>query len=82
MKFGVSDLQSLSKAVREISARERTALSVMLDQRQADFCEIIDEVATDPCVSSRIGFAPCSVPSCSGTLRGPPDTDFQGIRDM
>jgi hypothetical protein len=48
MKFAVSELKSLSKAVRSLSARECTALSAMLKRRQPDFFEIIDEVGTDP----------------------------------
>ncbi len=48
MKFGVSELKSLSTAVRSLSARERTALSAMLHRRQPDFLEIIDEVGMDP----------------------------------
>jgi hypothetical protein len=53
MKFTVLDLKSLSKAVRKLSARERTALSAMLHRRQPDFCEMIDEVGMDPrCVEA------------------------------
>lgn len=53
MKFAVPDLKSLSKAVRCLNARERTALSAMLHRRQPDFCEIIDEVGMDPrCVQA------------------------------
>jgi len=48
MKFGVPDLKTLSKAVRSLSAWEGTALSAMIHRRQPDFCEIIDEVGTDP----------------------------------
>lgn len=48
MKFAVSELKCLSKAVRSLSAREGTALSAMLHRRQSDFCEIIDEVGMDP----------------------------------
>lgn len=48
MKFAVSELKSLSKAVRSLSAREGTALSAMLQRRQRDFFEIIDEVGMDP----------------------------------
>ena len=48
MKFAVSELKSLSKAVRSLSAREGTALSAMLHRRQPDFFEIIDEVGMDP----------------------------------
>ena len=48
MKFAVSELKSLSKAVRSLSAREGTALSAMLQRRQPDFFEIIDEVGMDP----------------------------------
>lgn len=48
MKFSVSELKSLSKAVRSLSAREGTALSAMLQRRQPDFFEIIDEVGMDP----------------------------------
>jgi hypothetical protein len=48
MEFAVPDVKSLSKAVREFSPRERTALSAMLHRRQPDFCEIIDEVGRDP----------------------------------
>jgi hypothetical protein len=48
MKFSVSELKSLSMAVRSLSAREGTALSAMLHRRQPDFFEIIDEVAMDP----------------------------------
>lgn len=48
MKFAVSELKSLSEAVRSLSAREGTALSAMLQRRQPDFFEIIDEVGMDP----------------------------------
>jgi len=48
MKFAVSELKSLSRAVRSLSAREGTALSAMLHRRQPDFFEIIDEVGMDP----------------------------------
>ena len=48
MKFSVSELKSLSMAVRSLSAREGTALSAMLHRRQPDFFEIIDEVGMDP----------------------------------
>ena len=48
MKFTVPDLKKLSKAVRKLSARERTAASAMLHRRQPDFCEIIDDVGMDP----------------------------------
>jgi len=48
MKFSVSELKSLSMAVRSLSAREGTALSAMLHRRQQDFFEIIDEVGMDP----------------------------------
>jgi len=48
MKFAVSELKSLSRAVRSLSAREGTALSAMLHRRQPDFCEIIDDVGMDP----------------------------------
>jgi len=48
MKFAVSELKSLSNAVRSLSARDCTALSAMLQRRQPDFFEIIDEVGTDP----------------------------------
>ncbi|MBI5525536.1 MAG: hypothetical protein HY897_04315 [Deltaproteobacteria bacterium] len=48
MKFAVSDLKSLSKAVRSLSTREGTALSAMLQRQQRDFFEIIDEVGMDP----------------------------------
>jgi len=48
MKFAVSELKSLSKAVRSLSAQEDTALSAMLQRRQPDFCAIIDEVGMDP----------------------------------
>jgi hypothetical protein len=48
MKFAVSELKSLSKAVRSLSAREYTALTAMLQRRQPDFFEIIGEVGTEP----------------------------------
>ena len=48
MEFAVSELKSLSKAVRSLSAQEGTALSAMLQRRQPDFFEIIDEVGMDP----------------------------------
>ena len=48
MKFAVSELKSLSMAVRSLSAREVTGLSAMLHRRQPDFFEIIDEVGMDP----------------------------------
>ena len=48
MKFAVSELKSLSRAVRSLSAREGTALSARLHRRQPDFFEIIDEVGMDP----------------------------------
>jgi hypothetical protein len=48
MKFAVPDLKSLSEAVRSLSAREVKALSAMIQRRQPDFCEIIDEVGMDP----------------------------------
>jgi hypothetical protein len=48
MKFTVPDLNSLSAAVRSLSARERTALSATIHRRQPDFCEMIDEVGMDP----------------------------------
>lgn len=48
MKFAVSELISLSKAVRSLSAQEGTALSAMLQRRQPDLCAIIDEVGRDP----------------------------------
>jgi hypothetical protein len=48
MKFAVPDLKSLSAEVRELNAKERTALSVKLHRRQPDFCEIIHEVGIDP----------------------------------
>lgn len=48
MKFAVSELKALSRAVRSLSAREGTALSAMLHRRQPDFFEIIDEVGMDP----------------------------------
>ena len=47
MKFSVSELKSLSMAVRSLSAWEGTALSAMLHRRQPDFFEIIDEVGMD-----------------------------------
>lgn len=54
MKFAVPDFKSLSKAVRELNARERTALSIKLHRRQPHFCEIIDEVGIDPrCAEAR-----------------------------
>jgi hypothetical protein len=53
MRFAVPHLRSLSKATRELTARERTALSALLHRRQPDFCEIIDEVGMDPrCVEA------------------------------
>ena len=53
MKFAVPELKSLSKAVRSLSAQEGTALSAMLQRRQPDFFEIIDEVGIDPrCVQA------------------------------
>ncbi|GEM_PF-2196706 len=53
MEFTVQDLKSLSMAARELSARERKALSAMLHRCQSDFCEIIDKVRTDPrCVKA------------------------------
>lgn len=48
MKFAVSELKCISKAVRSLSVKEGMAFSAMLHRRQSDFCEIIDEVNMDP----------------------------------
>jgi hypothetical protein len=55
MKFTVADLRSLSKGIRWLSARERSALSAMLHRRQPDFFEVIGEVGRRPTLRGGTG---------------------------
>lgn len=48
MKFPPRELVRLAAAIRWLSPREQKALSGLLHRRQPDFCEIIDDVGTDP----------------------------------
>jgi len=48
MKFGVPDLKTLSKAVRESDPLEDIPLSYLLHHRQPAFWWILDEIAMDP----------------------------------